>query len=107
MKNLFRYLVIHPLLVLLLVVLLVIGAVLVLSFTQLGTGILVNAAERFVPALELDGVRGRYWDRLRPTIWSGSVTESRWTPSRPCSSRMFSSNTRRKSISVSCVPSGW
>ncbi|MEZ5449676.1 MAG: hypothetical protein R3E89_12055 [Thiolinea sp.] len=58
MKNLFRYLVIHPLLVLLLVVLLVIGAVLVLSFTQLGTGILVNAAERFVPALELDGVRG-------------------------------------------------
>lgn len=58
MKNPLKYLVVRPLLVLLLVVLLLLVAVGLLAVTQTGTGILVQTAERFLPALNVAGVRG-------------------------------------------------
>ena len=58
MKNLLKYSVVHPLLVLLLVTLLLISGFALLSLTQTGTGILVQLAERALPSLNLEGVRG-------------------------------------------------
>ncbi len=64
MNKLFKYLVFHPIIALLALVVLLLVAVLVLSATQTGSGILAQAAVRAVPALELSGVKGSLVDRL-------------------------------------------
>ncbi len=64
MRKLFRYLVIHPLAAILLLVLLLLAGLTVLSTTETGTGVIVKLAQRALPSLQLEGVGGTLLDRV-------------------------------------------
>ena len=65
MRRFFKYLIVRPLLALLVVLLIALVLVGLLASTQTGTGLLVSAAQRFLPALAIEGESGYLADKVK------------------------------------------